>query len=259
MAKSLSKASPGAAPVGEEISGPKTPVGVWVIVGLAVFFVIGGLGISAFLVWKSIGFKRSVPVVNDAAGEKVSSVPSSPGLANTEVGVEHPSPNSTIEDAGSAPPVVNEQVEANRTRDEVLQRIDLMRALTDAEKDKLYAQVERARGFTKIAIIPFTQNRTIPGPAQVDGLIKTLNGAELRKLLADPTVALIIVGYADKKGEEAKNLEISRSRAESVVKTLREKTNFVNVMHPVGMGGQDLFDPANLEKNRVVEVWAVQP
>lgn len=246
--------------MGQEIRASKTPVGVWVIVGLAVFFVIGGLGISAFVVWKSIGFKQPVLAVNDAAGEKVkSAVPASPGLADAEVGVEHPSPNSTIEDAGSAPPVVNDRVEADRMRNEVLQRIDLMKALTDGEKDKLYAQVERARGFRKIAIIPFTQNRVIPGPAQLDGLIKTLNGAELRKLLADPTVALIIVGYADKKGDEAKNLEISRSRAESVVKALREKTDFVNVMHPVGMGGQDLFDPANLEKNRVVEVWAVQP
>ena len=259
MSKSLPKASPGAAPVGQEISAPKTPVGVWVIVGLAVFFVIGGLGISAFVVWKSLNFKQPVPAVNDVAGEKVNSVRTSPGLADAEVGVEHPSPNPTIEDAGSAPRVVNDRVEADRMRDEVLQRIDLMKALTDAEKDKLYAQVERARGFTKIAIIPFTQNRMIPGPAQVDGLIKTLNGVELRKLLADPTVALIIVGYADKKGDEAKNLEISRSRAESVVKALREKTDFVNVMHPVGMGGQDLFDSANLEKNRVVEVWAAQP
>ena len=68
-----------------------------------------------------------------------------------------------------------------------------------------------------------------------------------------------MVGYADKQGEEAKNLEISRSRAESVVKALKEKTDLVNVMHAVGMGGQDLFDQSNLEKNRLVEVWAVQP
>jgi flagellar motor protein MotB len=259
MAKFLPKASPGAAPAGQESSASKTPLGVWVIVGLAVFFVIGGLGISAFLVWKSIGFKKPAPAVNEVAAEKVRSVPTSPGLADAEVGVEHPSPNPTIEGAGSAPAAANDRVEADRMRDEVLQRIDLMGGLTDAEKDKLYAQVERARGFTKIAIIPFAQNRMIPGPAQLDGLIKTLTGTELRKLLADPTVALIIVGYADKKGDGEKNSEISRSRAESVVKALREKTDFVNVMHPVGMGGQDLFDPANLEKNRVVEVWAVQP
>jgi hypothetical protein len=33
----------------------------------------------------------------------------------------------------------------------------------------------------------------------------------------------------------------------------------VNIMHAVGMGGQDLFDQSSLEKNRLVEVWAVQP
>ncbi len=80
--------------------------------------------------------------------------------------MEHPSPNPTIEDAGPSPSVVSDRAEEDRVRQEVLQRIDLMKVLTDAEKDKLYAQVERARGFTKIAIIPFTQNRTIAGAAK---------------------------------------------------------------------------------------------
>jgi hypothetical protein len=40
---------------------------------------------------------------------------------------------------------------------------------------------------------------------------------------------------------------------------LKEKTDIANVMHSVGMGGQNLFDQSNLEKNRLVEVWAVQP
>ena len=33
------------------------------IVGMAVFFVIGGLGISAFIVWKSISVEKTVPAV----------------------------------------------------------------------------------------------------------------------------------------------------------------------------------------------------
>ncbi len=168
--------------------------------------------------------KKSVPAAIVAGAEKANPIPRASGSSGEEVGVEHPSPNPTIEDAGSAPPVINDRAEEDRTRQEVLKRIDLMRVLTDADKDKLYAQVERARAFTKIAIIPFTQNRTIAGTAQVDGLIKKLNEPDLQKILADPTVALIMVGYADKKGEETKNLDISRSRAESVVKALKEKT-----------------------------------
>ena len=191
-------------PVSQDVRASRTPAGVWVIVGMAVFFVIGGLGISAFVVWKAIGNQAPVPVVpvvHESAVEKVRPVSSSSGLSAGEVGVEHPSPNPMIDDAGPAPPVVNDRAEEDRMRQEVLKRIDLMRVLTDGDKDKLYVQVERARGFTKIAIIPFTQNRSIAGAAQVDGLIKSLNRSDLRKLLADPTVALVVVGYADKKGE----------------------------------------------------------
>lgn len=230
------------------------------IVGMSVFFVIGGLGISAFVVWKAIAVKQAVPAGNAPANfDKAQPAPIAAGLSNGEVGVEHPIPNPIGEHTGPAPAVVNDQAEEERVREEVLQRIDLMKVLTDNDKDKLYAQVERARGFTKIAILPFTQNRTTLASAQIDGLIKSLNGRDLQKLLADPTVVLIVVGYADKKGDEAKNLDISRSRAESVVKALKEKMDLVNVIHAVGMGGQDLFDSADIEKNRVVEVWAVQP
>jgi outer membrane protein OmpA-like peptidoglycan-associated protein len=243
-----------------EGSGPKTPAGVWVIVGMAIFFVIGGLGISVFVIWKAIGNKQPVATMNAAAVvEKITAGPSAPALSDGEVGVEHPSPNTTRANAGPPPAVVNNRAEEDRVRQEVLERIDLMSALTDSDKDKLYAQVERARGFAKIAILPFTQNRATVGPVQVDGLIKSLNSPDLQKLLSDPTVVLMIVGYADKKGDQTKNLDISRSRAESVVKALKEKMDLVNVMHPVAMGGQDLFDPADIEKNRVVEVWAVQP
>jgi hypothetical protein len=259
MAKSLPKASNGPTPVPQRTGASKTPAGVWVVVGMALFFVIAGLGISAFIVWKSISVPRALLGESGVPVKGAEPAPSAPGLSDGEVGVEHPSPNSTIEDAGPVLPVVSDRAEEDRTRQEVLKRIDLMRALTNAEKDKLYAQVERARGFTKIAIIPFTQNRTIAGAAQVDGLIKSLKSPDLQKLLADPTVALIMVGYADKKGDDSKNLDISRSRAESVVQALKEKLDLVNLMHAVGMGGQDLFDPSDLEKNRVVEVWAVQP
>jgi outer membrane protein OmpA-like peptidoglycan-associated protein len=261
MAKSLPKAQNGTSPAPEGTGASKTPIGVWVIVGMAFLFVVAGLGISGFVIWKAIRVQTPVEVVRAVVtNEKVAPpVATPPPSTDGEVGVEHPSLNPTTDDPGPTPPVVNDRAEEDRTRQEVLQRIDLMKALTDAEKDKLYAQVERARGFTKIAIIPFAQNKTTAGAAQVDGLVKNLKGPAMQKLLADPTVALIVVGYADKKGDESKNLDIFRSRAESVVQALKDKLDLVNLTHAVGMGGQDLFDPSNLEKNRVVEVWAVQP
>jgi outer membrane protein OmpA-like peptidoglycan-associated protein len=261
MANSLPKASNGTTPAPEGTDVSKTPPGVWVIVGIALLFVFAGLGISGFVIWKAIRVETPVEVVRAvvATGKIARPVATPPRLSEGEVGVDHPSLNPTIDDPVPTPPVVSDRAEEDRTRQEVLQRIDLMKALTNAEKDKLYAQVERARGFTKIAIIPFTQNKTTAGAAQVDGLVKNLKGPAMQKLLADPTVALIVVGYADKKGDESKNLNISRSRAESVVQALKDKMDLVNLTHAVGMGGQDFFDPSDLEKNRVVEVWAVQP
>jgi outer membrane protein OmpA-like peptidoglycan-associated protein len=48
-------------------------------------------------------------------------------------------------------------------------------------------------------------------------------------------------------------------RADSVVKTLKDRGAIMNVIHAVGMGSSDMFDAKDLDKNRVVEVWAVLP
>ena len=238
-----------------DIAG-KTPAGVWVIVGMALFFVMGGLGIGAFIAWKAITEKMPPPASDETASQRAKVVPSPANASSAEVGVEHA--KSSVEVGGPPPAAASDRVEQDQVRQDVLKRIDLMRGLSDTDKDKLYVQVQRARGFTKIGIIRFTQAGTTPPAAQTAGLVTNLNEPGLRKLLADPTVMLVMVGYADKQGEEAKNVEISRSRAENVVKALREKTDLPNIMHAVGMGGQDIFDQSNLDKNRLVEVWAVQ-
>ena len=49
------------------------------------------------------------------------------------------------------------------------------------------------------------------------------------------------------------------TRAESVLEAMRDKCGVNNVMHSVAMGGSTLLDANNLERNRVVEVWAVLP
>jgi outer membrane protein OmpA-like peptidoglycan-associated protein len=256
MAKLLTRGTRSAGAARRKGLAGKTPAGVWVLVAMGLFFVIGGIGTGAFIAWKTI-LNTAPPAVNEAGSQRIKAVPGVTSSSQAEGVVERPKP--MIADSDSPTAVAFDPVERDQVREEVLKRIDLMRGLSDAEKDKLYVQVERARGFTKIGIVRFTQNGTTPGAAQTEGLITSLNEPGLRRLLADPTVILIMVGYADKQGEEPRNVEISRSRADSVVKVLREKTDLTNIMHTVGMGGQDLFDQSNLDKNRLVEVWAVQP
>jgi outer membrane protein OmpA-like peptidoglycan-associated protein len=242
----------------------KTPAGVWVVVGLGVFFVLTALGISAYIVFKALGEKPTqrasstavVTPVPSAAATPPSVSEASPAMVGVDGGGRSA---STADEIMTPPPVVANAGEEDEMRHEVLNRIDLMPGLSQKDKDQLYAQVERARAFSKLAIVPFATGKTSPGVSQIEELTKRLQQPDLKTLVSDPTVVLVMVGYADKQGDQAKNMEISRTRAEGVVKNLKEKLNLMNMMHAVGLGGQDVFDKANLEKNRIVEVWAIQP
>jgi outer membrane protein OmpA-like peptidoglycan-associated protein len=242
----------------------KTPPGVWVIVGLAIFFAVVAFGIAGFIVFQSILEKRHAanasPAVASVTPSASAQVGSTVPVAETPKKTETPKAEATESaSAENSPPVKSDAKEEEDTRKEVLTRVDLMHNLSNKEKDELYAQIERARGFTKIALIPFQSGRTAPGSAQIEDLVKRIQDPEVQKLLSDPTVALIFVGYADTQGDQVSNLEISRTRAESVQKMVSARLKLANLMHSVGMGGQELFDKTNREKNRVVEVWAVQP
>jgi outer membrane protein OmpA-like peptidoglycan-associated protein len=230
--------------------GPKkTPGGVWIIVGLGILFALGALGIGAFIAIKALKEKSEN---SQASGSPSASAQGSP-VANASQGVAQAGASVSPE------AITADAKERDETRKEVLTRIDLMKNFSQKEKDDLYAQVERARSFSKIAIIPFDTGKVSPASSQIGDLVKRLQEADNKKLLDDPTVVLFFVGDADKQGDESENLEISRSRAEAVEKALSKSTKINNITHSVGMGGQDLFDKANLVKNRLVEIWAVQP
>ncbi len=151
------------------------------------------------------------------------------------------------------------KAENRQVKEEVLKRIDLMPNITQANKDKLYNSVERARSMGKLLTIPFGSGKTSLGASDIEALRRELENPEIMKRRDDPTAVFVILGYADPKGDEKKNLEISQTRADSVLGAMRDKIGVANVMHAVAMGGQTLLDEQNLEKNRIVEVWAVLP
>lgn len=150
-------------------------------------------------------------------------------------------------------------LENQRIKEEVLKRIDVMPSLSAADKDRLYVQVERARSMGKVITIPFSTGASRVPSVVVTELGASLEQPQVRALSEDPTVVFVILGFADKMGDPAKNIEISTRRAESVLAILKDRFKVLNVMHAVGMGSSDMFDAQNLDKNRVVEVWAVLP
>ena len=138
---------------------------------------------------------------------------------------------------------------------ELLARIDLIPNLSQPNKDKFYRSVERVRSMGKIVTIPFASGGSAVSPSDVEILKATLESPAVMKLRDDPTTVFVILGYADTKGDGARNIAISQARADSVYALMKNKCNVVNVMHAIAMGSAKLLDADNLEKNRIVEVW----
>ena len=63
---------------------------------------------------------------------------------------------------------------------EVLARIDVMPRLNPEEKDKLYVQVERARGMGRIVTIPFSTGKVSVGSSELVDLKEKLNLPKFR-------------------------------------------------------------------------------
>jgi flagellar motor protein MotB len=168
-------------------------------------------------------------------------------------------PENASASTATITPLVENKEENAEVKKQVLVRIDSMPNLSAANRSKLYNAVDRARGMYKMAIISFESGRVAPSGPAVTQLVQGLHTPDVQRLLNDPTAVLIILGYADAKGDDKKNLQISTERAENLSKALREQGKILNVMHAVGMGGSEMFGKGQRDKNRVVEIWAVLP
>ena len=151
------------------------------------------------------------------------------------------------------------QKENQRVKDEVLQRVDLMPKVSNPKRDKLYAAVERARRMGMILSTPFGSGKSDLGVGTIAKMKEALEQPEVSDLRADPTAVFVVLGYADMNGDPEKNLLVSRVRAEAVAKAMRENCGMMNVIHSIGMGGSKLLDEKKMEKNRIVEIWAILP
>lgn len=188
------------------------------------------------------------PVATPAVMEKPAATPAVAATDPTS-----PNTGTTIT------PLVENKEESAEVKKQVLARIDSMPNLTPTNRNKLYSAVDRARGMYKMAIINFDSGRVAPTAPAVSQLVEGLHTPGVQRLLMDPTAVIIVLGYADSKGDDKKNLQISTERADSLTKVMRDQGKIMNVMHAVGMGGSEMFGKGQRDKNRVVEIWAVLP
>ena len=204
------------------------------------------------------------PAATPEATATETTTPAETPVQPSETPNASPSASSNAETQPSAsaqafPTVQNNAAEEAEVRKEVLARIDLLKELSQKERDYLYAQVDRARGFTKLAIIPFPSGKTHPEQFKIDHLLSYLQKPEYQKLYEDPTVVFVVAGYADKQGNEEQNLDISKQRAQFVAKILETQAKIANTIRAVGMGGSEFFGHGTPDKNRVVEIWLAAP
>jgi outer membrane protein OmpA-like peptidoglycan-associated protein len=141
----------------------------------------------------------------------------------------------------------------------ILKRIELQPTASRAQKDKAYAIVQNAKGMGRIVIISFATAITTLPAQDIASIQSQLAQPRVQKLLEEPTLVLVILGYADKQGNDQRNIDLSFGRAQTVADILRNKCGILNLMYPIPMGGTDLFDQHEFSKNRVVEVWAIKP
>lgn len=190
--------------------------------------------------------------------------PAFPRMAEIPTSVPAPPSVTSRPSLGTPPTTIDTDLrnpENAVIKDEVLKRIDQMPDLTPENRDKLYNRVERTPGMGRVATIFFEVGETGMRPIDVARLRDELEEGPARKLLDDPTVVFVVLGYADKTGGVEVNKRISQARANAAVNVMRNQLKLANAMHAVAMGASTMFGTGReqYEKNRVVEVWAVLP
>ena len=243
---------------GKPLTPVQPPSAMW-LKYLGVIGVVGVVGIGALL---AIPKTRAIFIPHKShdatpAPKVVDEGPPDTGLTPEQIAAAAEPPPEMV-----APAKIDLDVskkENKSVKAEVLKRVDLMPKVSNPNKDKLYGAVERARSMGIVLTIPFGSGKTDLSAGDVLKLKAELDKPELTKLRGDPTAVFVILGYADPKGDAQKNIAVSQTRADTVLKAMRDKCEVINVMHTVGMGGSKLLDSKNLEKNRIVEIWAVLP
>lgn len=168
-----------------------------------------------------------------------------------------PEPSAEKAPAPSARPATSEVSDAQRQ--EVLKRIDLMPALTAANKERLYAYVERAQRIKRVMHVSFQGGGTHLSDAGIKKVVEESQKPDFADQAHDPVVVFVVLGYADKSGDEKSNLQASHDRAENVADLLHKRCGVVNVIQAIPMGSSELFNAENPAENRAAEVWAVLP
>jgi outer membrane protein OmpA-like peptidoglycan-associated protein len=245
-------------PVGPKKGTPYTMY-VFIGVGAVLLFAVGAI------IWTLTNSPRPHVVLVQESPAPVASPTATPATPTpTAVAAVTETPPPTAEPTATPVPSVgtlnfdtaNPEIAA--VRREILRRIERS-PYPQAQKDRAYELVDKAHGLGRLFTVSFETSVTKLPPQEIGLAQSTISQPQIKKVLEDPAVVLVILGFADRQGDDVKNQQLSQGRAQATLEMLRDKCGVLNVMYPIAMGGTDIFDAKEFSKNRIVEVWAVLP
>jgi outer membrane protein OmpA-like peptidoglycan-associated protein len=245
-------------PVGPKKGAPYT-LYVLIGVGAVLLFAVGAI------IWTLTNSPRPhVVLVQESPAPTPTPAVAAATPTPTPVPIaETPIPAASVEPVATPAPAATplnfdtSTPEIAAVRREVLRRIELS-PYPQAQKDRAYEAVDKAHGMGRLFTVSFETAITKLPPQEVSLVQNTLKEPQIKKVLDDPAVVLVILGFADRQGDDLKNQQLSKDRAQATLDLL-QKCGVLNIMYPIAMGGTSIFDPNQLAKNRIVEVWAVLP
>jgi outer membrane protein OmpA-like peptidoglycan-associated protein len=246
-----------------ESVGPKRTVSPILVLSIGVATVLI-LAIAAIL-WTLSSSPKRVTEVVELTPTSTSTPTPAPTATPTPTPSLTPTPTPTPSQASTPEPTKAPEnldltgAEFDDVKKEIIKRIEIQPTATQAQKERAYAIIDKAKGMGRIALIKFDSANSNLRPQDVADVLGQVADPKVQKRLEDPTLVLVILGYADLQGNDQNNIELSRRRAQTVLDILRDKGGVANLMYPIPMGGSDLFGKREFSKNRVVEVWAVRP
>jgi outer membrane protein OmpA-like peptidoglycan-associated protein len=230
---------------------------------LATLYVLIGIGLAVLpavgaIVWILINIPQPRILLLEESSTPAPSSNTGGAAPMASAITETPTPITTVEPVATPLNFDTVNPEIAAVRREVLRRIERS-PYPQAQKDRAYELVDKAHGLGRLFTVSFKSG----GMRLLSREIRLVKSAvvqeQIKKVLDDPTVVLVILGFADRQGDYVSNQQLSQGRAQAVLDVLRGKAGVLNVMYPIAMGGTDLFDLNDFSKNRIVEVWAVLP
>src|SRR5689334_2243429 len=107
-------------------------------------------------------------------------------------------------------------------RRELLRRIERA-PYPQAQKDRAYELVEKAHGMGRLFSLSFETSLTKLPPQEISRAETQTKEPQVKKVLDDPAVVLVLLGFADRKGDDIGNQKLSQARAQTTLDVLRDR------------------------------------